>query len=77
MTNTELRSDYYGYRAVCTVCGREKQPVGRSAPMGMIMCNPHHPIFDPRGCVGYRQEPLPSNLWPNESEADFGYKVSR
>lgn len=72
-----LRADCFGYSATCTVCGRGKQPVGRSAPIGMMMCNPHHPIIDPHGCVGYNQEPLPSHLWPGESEADFGYRVPR
>lgn len=66
---TKLREDYFGYRAKCTVCGRDKKPIGRSAPMEMRMC------WDE--CPGYRKEPLPSNLWPHESEADFGYPVCR
>ena len=65
----ELRADYLGYRVTCTICGKDKQPVGRSAPIGSCMCS-----WD---CPGYSLEPLPSHLWPRESEADFGYKVPR
>lgn len=65
----KLRADYFGYKSVCTVCHRTKQPRGRSAPMEMRLCDYE--------CPGYRREPLPSELWPNESEADFGYGVSR
>jgi recombinational DNA repair protein (RecF pathway) len=65
----ELRADYFGYRVTCSVCGRTKQPVGRSAPLGLCVCD--------QTCRGFHLEPLPSHLWPNESEADFGYKVPR
>ena len=65
----ELRSDCFGYGVVCTVCGRTKAPVGRSVPVELCMCD--------HDCAGYDQEPLPSHLWPRESEADFGYKVPR
>ena len=64
-----LRTDYYGYEADCAVCGVTKQPVGRSAPMRFYYCT--------SDCPGYHQEPLPSNLWPDESESDFGYPVVR
>ena len=76
-TTDELRADYFGYRAICGTCGRTKQPAGRSAPMDMVMCTPYHAIIDPHGCPGYNTDPLPSNLWPGESEADFGFRVPR
>lgn len=66
---TPLRTDYYGYTVACGTCGRIKKPFGRSAPVGVYMCE--------YGCPGYDREPLPSHLWPNESEADFGYRVPR
>lgn len=28
------------------------------------------------GCEGYRNAPLPGDLWPGETEEDFGYTVS-
>ncbi len=64
-----LRKDYKGFEVKCDTCDRTKQPVGRSAPPGMWLCDPD--------CPGYYREPLASNLWPGESEADFGYPVSR
>jgi hypothetical protein len=64
-----LRTDYLGYRVTCTTCGRTKQPVGRSVPLGFGGCGPE--------CPGFYLEPLPSHLWPRESEADFGYEVPR
>jgi hypothetical protein len=65
----ELRKDYFGYRVTCVVCSVEKKPWGRSAPLDSYYCD--------SDCPGYMKEPLPSNLWPNESEADFGFKVVR
>jgi hypothetical protein len=65
---THLRPDYFGYRVTCKVCGHTKQPVGRSAPLG-LMCD--------SDCEGYLDDPLPSHLWPGESKADFGFKVPR
>jgi hypothetical protein len=65
-----LRTDYVGYRVTCSVCGKTKQPVGRSAPAALCYCHPTE-------CEGFYIEPLPSHLWPNESEADFGYEVPR
>lgn len=64
-----LRADYFGYKVTCAVCGVTKKPWGRSAPMGSYYCD--------SDCPGFSQAPLPSNLWPNESEADFGFPVSR
>jgi len=65
----KLRGDYFGYSVTCTVCAQKKKPVGRSAPIGSCFCDEE--------CAGFYGDPLPSNLWPGESEADFGYPVSR
>ncbi len=65
----ELRDDYFGYRVTCEECGRIKAPLGRSCPLGYGGCDSE--------CTGYYLEPLPSSLFPRESEADFGFKVSR
>lgn len=67
--NKELRPDYFGFSVTCAVCGNTKNPLGRSAPIGTHYCD--------HECDGYYIEPMPSQLWPNESEADFGYPVSR
>jgi hypothetical protein len=61
------RTNYFGFRAVCKICGRGKAPRGRSVPFGLSMCD--------RECEGYDQEPYPPHLWPGESEADFGFPV--
>ena len=69
MSETKLRDDYFGYTVTCVKCRRTKKPLGRSSPLGLSLCDDE--------CPGYHIEPLPSNLWPNESEADFGYRVAR
>lgn len=68
---TNLRSNYKGYQVNCTVCGRVKQPAGRSVPAELYdsLCG--------GDCQGYYEEPRPSSLWPGESEEDFGYPVAR
>jgi hypothetical protein len=43
--------------------------------MGMVMCEA--PFFDEPGrCTGYGQEPRVGDLWPGETQEDFGYLVS-
>jgi protein gp37 len=54
-----------GDSAYCSTCKRRKKPVGRSAPMGMSLCDDE--------CTGYREAPSPSDLWPRESRREFGY----
>lgn len=46
----------------CAVCGRRKQPRGRSAPMEMAgtLCHSE--------CRGYDLPPLPGHLWPGEGD---------
>ena len=55
-----------GIRVNCTVCGYEKKPHGRSAPMGIMFCDDE--------CSGYLLEPKPGCLWPGETAKDFGYE---
>lgn len=59
-----------GVAVVCEVCGYQKKPIGRSAPMGVPYCAE---AYDGEGCDGYYIDPRPGSLWPGESEADFGY----
>jgi hypothetical protein len=56
-----------GKSVYCQVCERRKKPIGRSAPIGMDLCD--------EDCKGYRKEPHVGSLWPGESEGDFGYPV--
>jgi len=58
-----------GISVECAVCGRHKCPRGRSAPFELYMCN-----WD--DCQGYDQEPLIGDLWPDETEEEFGHPVS-
>jgi hypothetical protein len=58
-----------GIAVECTVCGRDKEPLGRSVAPAMAggMCD-----FE---CPGYSKEPMPGSLWPGETEKEFGYFV--
>jgi len=62
-------SDKRGIAVNCTVCKRRKKPIGRSAPLAMAngLCDDD--------CEGYRAEPRPGQLWPNELESEFGFCV--
>lgn len=53
----------------CLVCGKTKHPVGRSvaAEAANGYCDDD--------CKGYRQEPLPGHLWPEEWEQGSGGEV--
>jgi hypothetical protein len=59
----------FGVDVRCTECHMTKAPLGRSvAPvMANGMCDWE--------CPGYAKEPRVGSLWPDESEADFGYPV--
>jgi hypothetical protein len=57
-----------GVTVYCSQCGQRKQPRGRSAPMGAAYCDSE--------CPGYNQEPRVGDLWPGETEEDFGYPCS-
>lgn len=67
-----------GIAVRCAVCGKRKKPRGRSAPMGMVLCEPPFlgPEFGEPSCHGYREPPLVGDLWPGETEEEFGYPVS-
>lgn len=56
-----------GVAVNCIVCGRRKKPIGRSAPLEMAnsLCD--------RECAGYYEVPLPGQLWPGETQEEFGY----
>lgn len=59
-----------GIRVCCNVCGRTKQPRGRSAPLATAgsLCDYE--------CSGYASDPPAGDLWPGETAEDFGYPVS-
>ena len=58
-----------GIEVRCTRCDRQKKPTGRSGPNGIPYCDDD--------CSGYWASPFPGSLWPGETEAAFGYPVSR
>ncbi len=65
-----LNPSKVGARVECRQCGRTKLPIGRSAPAELYSsrCN--------RDCSGYDLQPYAGSLWPDETEAEFGYLVS-
>jgi hypothetical protein len=63
----ELRASRVGISVHCVMCRQRKAPRGRSAPM-IPLCT-----FE---CPGYNLAPLVGDLWPGESESDFGYPCS-
>jgi hypothetical protein len=58
-----------GIYITCAECGRQKKPRGRSAPLDMRMC-------EMDTCDGYMASPLVGDLWPGETDEDFGYPCS-
>lgn len=48
----------------CAVCGFNKPPRGRAAPLSMVngMCS--------SDCPGYDEDPIPEGLWPGERYGD-------
>jgi hypothetical protein len=64
----KLNPNKVGIVVRCAKCGHTKQPRGRSAPMYSSFC-------DGYTCDGYGQDPQVGDLWPGESEEDFGYPV--
>jgi len=57
-----------GHAVECIVCRRTKQPRGRSAPLGLSLCD--------SDCRGYRLDPFPGDLWPGETSTEFGFACS-
>lgn len=62
-----LDSNKVGVAVECILCENRKAPIGRSVPPGMYLCD--------GDCPGYHLPPYAGSLWPNESEAEFGYPV--
>jgi len=60
-----LALDYMGPRIECGVCGRIKNPIGRSVHPYRSGCDDD--------CPGHRREPFPSQLHPGENASEFGY----
>ena len=54
-----------GCTPICTTCGQRKAPLGRSVPLEMYLCD--------HECAGYREAPLPCDLWPGERREDYGF----
>jgi hypothetical protein len=56
-----------GVAVYCTECGLRKKPRGRSAPLALAngLCD--------GDCPGYHSEPHAGDLWPNETEEEFGF----
>ncbi len=58
MIDPQCTEDKCAADRYCTTCGRIKAPIGRSIPLGMYRCDSE--------CLGYRDDPYPPHLWPNE-----------
>jgi hypothetical protein len=65
-----------GIQVRCSTCGNVKAPRGRSVPDAIwdSFCLPPHPGM--LGCEGYYEDPKPGDLWPGETEEDFGFACS-
>ena len=59
-----------GIAVECKVCHRTKAPRGRSVADAVwnSMCTDDQ-------CKGYYDEPKPGDLWPGETEEEFGYAI--
>lgn len=60
-----------GISVDCLKCGQTKAPRGRSVP-DMISIN--RCTWDK--CTDYYNDPKPGDLWPGETEEDFGFPCS-
>lgn len=58
-----------GIAVNCPVCHRTKKPRGRSGAIGLSLC-------EPELCRAYYNDPKVGDLWPGETEEDFGYPIS-
>lgn len=59
-----------GIGVTCSLCGRTKKPIGRDAPYT-------HDYCEYRECEGYVIPPYPGQLWPGETEEQFGHLVGK
>ena len=60
-----LRPGIVGIYVKCMTCGRQKKAIGRYT--AAIRCD--------EDCQGYWEKPKPGQLWPGESETQFGHPV--
>lgn len=58
-----------GISVECARCHRTKAPRGRSLSYHLSYCLPDE-------CPGYNLEPFAGDLFPGETDADFGYPCS-
>lgn len=60
-----------GISVECAACGRTKAPRGRSVPheIANYLCSHYD-------CEHFYEEPFPGDLWPGETEEEFGYPIS-
>lgn len=65
---SDLNENKIGSCVYCRVCHCMKAPRGRSVPYQAHYCT--------RECSGWDLDPRVGDLWPGESEADFGYPCS-
>jgi hypothetical protein len=58
-----------GIAVYCMTCGLRKAPRGRSVPVAIAngMCDTH--------CSGFYENPRSGDLWPGETEEEFGFPV--
>lgn len=65
-----------GVSVECAICGRTKAPRGRSVSPMMhgSYCTQEY-IGEP-SCSGYDMEPRVGDLWPRETDEDFGFACS-
>ncbi len=73
MVTTDMK---VGKAVTCGHCGRVKAPRGRSVAdiMWDSYCQGWKP--DGSGCIGYTEEPRVGDLWPGETEREFGFAFS-
>jgi len=56
-----------GIAVMCSECGLQKKPHGRSASDMIHYCD--------ESCAGYLTEPKPGCMWPGETEKEFGFNI--
>lgn len=54
-----------GIAVFCETCGLLKKPIGRDAPADSYYCT--------SDCRGYRDKPYPGQLWPGETDDQYGF----
>ena len=59
-----------GIEVYCAMCHRTKAPRGRSVPDMS-----YNQFCTGMMCSGYGEDPIVGDLWPGETEQDFGYPL--